>query len=286
MKKLSLKDIFQGSVIDLGIKEILSTAGLEDELAAIDIRLVNRIPFTSLKKNNPIIAIITPQALGRLCVRGEKLCRQMLGDIYKKNIVFLILSKSLFIPDFLKNHYANNHIPIAASEYDEYYLRSLLKALIREKLQETISTNGVLLEVKGKGILITGASGIGKTTAALRSITENCYWVADDVAVIKRNKTGELIARGHKKINKLIHTEATGIITVDKLLDSERVKANTKLTAIVEVNKTRIRDIRITKKEKEILGIKLTCLHINIPSTGNFNENLLKKALKQLTKDD
>ena len=285
-KKLFLKEIFQGNIIALGIKKILPAAGWEKEIATINIQLINRIPFTFLKKNNSTIAIITPQALNQLCVMGETLRRQMLDNIFKENIVFLVLSSSLSIPVFLKNHTANNDIPITASKYDGHYLRSFLKTLIREKLQGTISIHGVVLEVKGKGILITGASGIGKTTAALKSITEDCYWVADDVAVIKRNKREELIAGGHKKINNYIHTEATGIIPAGNLFDPDKIKKNTKLAAVIEVEKAGIRDVRIIRREKEILGINLTCLHINIPSTGFFNKNLLKKSLRQLSKDN
>ena len=161
-----------------------------------------------------------------------------------------------------------------------------MQALIREKFQETISVHGVILEAKGKGILITGASGIGKTTAALKTVTKDYYWVADDVAVIKRSKQGELIAGGHKKINNYLHTEATGIIPVGNLLKPDRIKVNTKLAAVVEVEKAGITDVRMIKGEKEILGVKLTCLHINIPSTSYFNENLLKKTLRQLSKDN
>jgi hypothetical protein len=98
--------------------------------------------------------------------------------------------------------------------------------------------------------------------------------------------SGELIASGHKKIDNYIHTEATGIIPVGNLLDSGRIKMKTKLNAIIEVEKAGIRDIRVTKGEKEILGIKLTCLHINIPSASYFNENLLKKTIRQLSKDN
>jgi serine kinase of HPr protein (carbohydrate metabolism regulator) len=281
-KKLYLKEIFQGKIIRLGIKEIIPVAGLGKELTAINIRLINRAPFSSLKKNTPTLAIITPQALNQLWIMRKCLCRQMLDNIFKKNIVFIVLSSSLSIPCFLKKHTANNDIPIAASKYDEYYLQSILRELIREKFQETISVPGVILEAKGKGILITGDSGIGKTTAALQSVAKDYYWVADDVAVIKRNKKGELIACGHKKINRYIHTETTGIISVGNLINPDRIKVNTKLAAIIKIEKTRIRDIRITKGEKKILGIRLTCLHINIPSTSFFDENLLKKSLRKL----
>ncbi len=158
--------------------------------------------------------------------------------------------------------------------------------MIREKFLGTILVHGVILEVEGRGILITGDSGIGKTTAVLKAAASYCYWVADDVAVIIRNRKGELITRGHKKINRFLHTESTGIIHVDNLLETDRIKEQTKLVAIIKIEKKRTRDIRITKGEKNILGIKLVCLSINIPSTSFFDENLLKKSVRQLFKDD
>ena len=284
-KKLSLKEIFQGSIIRLGIKEIFKTAGFENKIAKINIRLINRIPYAPLKKQNSTIAIITPPALNQLRVMKEKLCRQALDNLFKKQIVFLILSGSLSLPVFLKNHTANSNIPVAASKYDEHYLISLLKALVREKIQNTISLHGVLLEANENGILITGTSGIGKTTAVLKSVVKDYYWVADDIAVIKKNKRGELIAGGNKKIKNYIHTEATGIISVGNLLDPGRIKVNTKLAAIVEI-KGFGKKTEITKVRKGVLGTKLNSLHINIPATSYFDEKLLKKAIRMILKGD
>jgi serine kinase of HPr protein (carbohydrate metabolism regulator) len=286
MKKSSLEEIFQGKIVKLGINEIVFAAGWEKELSKINIRLINRIPFPALKKNAPAIAIINSRVLSKSCKVTESFYRQMPDNILRNNIVFLILADSLSIPASLKNISADRGIHVAASKYNEHYLRSLLQALLREKFQSTISVHGVILEAKGKGVLITGASGIGKTTAALKTITKEDYWVADDIAVIKRNNRGELIAGGHKKIRNYIHTEVTGIVPVCNLLQIERIKKNTKLAVVVDVEKGGNGNISSIKGKKEILGVELTCLHINIPLSGYFDENLLKKALRQLSEED
>lgn len=283
-KKLSLKEMFQGKIIKFGIRKIIPAAGWEKQLSKINVRLINRMPASALKDDAPTIAIITPPFSNRLCMMGEIPCRQMMENIFKNNL-FLILANSLSIPAVFKNIAANTGITIAASKYDAHYLRSLLKSLIREKFQETIYAHGVVLEAKGKGILITGASGIGKTMAALQAVTKDGCWVADDVVVIKKNKNGELIAAGHKKIQNYIHTEATGIIAVDNLLKPDQIKMNTKLAAVVNVERTGIKDIRI-KGEQKILGVKLIYFHVKIPATGYFDENLLKKVLEQLSKEN
>ncbi len=287
MKKiLSLKELLQGKIVRLGIKEIFPAAGMGKQFSQLNVHLVNRMKYSSKKNIVPTIAIVTPLVLSQLLAMKEKLCRQMSDILFKKNFCFIILSNSLSIPDFLKNSAANYDLPIAASKYDEHHLKSLLREVIREKIMETILVHGVILESKGKGILITGDSGIGKTTAVLKSMASEYYWVADDVAVIKRNKKGELIAGGHKKINRYIHTETDGIIAVVNVIESDRIKTKTKLCAVINIEKYGIGDIIITECKKSILGMKLACLSIIIPSTSFFDENLLKKSVGQLFKDD
>ena len=152
-------------------------------------------------------------------------------------------------------------------------------------MQEMINFHGVALEFNQMGILITGASGIGKTTSALRVVQEGHYWIADDIVVVKRNQKGELIVRGHAKIKKLLHTKKTGIVPVKEILDSNRIKNQTNLAGIIEVRNAFISGCSSVTEEIEILGTKLPCLQIRIPSPGYFNKNLLKKAILQLQKD-
>jgi len=276
-KTLSLKDIFQGKIARLGIEEILPSRGWQNKISNPSIRLINRITYPPLKNDAATIAITGSTVLSKICVKQS--------DI-NNSIVFLVLAESSAIPAELKKLARSIDVTIAASKYDKYYLKSILKEVLHEKFQEKVFVHGVLLEAEGKGILITGASGIGKTTAALKTAAGKYYWLADDVAVIKKNKHGELIAAGHKKISNYLHTEATGIIPVADLLEPEQIKKSTKLAAVVEIEKSTENDSpAITQGTKNILGTKLICFQIKISSAGYFNENLLEKTISQLLKE-
>jgi HPr kinase/phosphorylase len=152
-------------------------------------------------------------------------------------------------------------------------------------MQEIANFHGVVFECQGRGILITGASGIGKTTSALVLVKEGNYWIADDIVVIKRKQRGKLIASGHAKIKNLLHTKETGIVPVKKILDSNRIKKQTTLAGIIEVRKAGVSRFSLNSREMEILGTKLPCVQVKIPSSGYFDKNLLKKAIQQFKKD-
>lgn len=285
VKKLSLREMFQGRISSLGIREILPNSGYDEHLTAVNIRLFRRIPSALLKGTNPSIAVFSPQAV-TLLLTGEKIhCRRLFDGFSSRNIVFLFLAQSLSIPLPIKK-IADGKISVAATEYEEYHLKNILQALIREKFQETVLLHGVALEIQGNGLLITGPSGIGKTTASLKMMgTPGCSWVADDVIVIKKNTRGDLIAGGHKKIRKYIHTSATGIISAASLFKPGGIKSNTKLAAVIETARIVKKEKQMSLKMKKILGKNLPCLSINIPSSGYFGKNLLKKAVKLLFQD-
>ncbi len=234
----------------------------------------------SLKKNlSPTIAIMTPQALNKLSAQRINFYSSLL-----KNIVFIVIAKSQKVPDFLKAMAAANRIPIATSGFDEYYLTSSIKGMIREKVHKKTSIHGVLIESGGMGMLIVGASGIGKTTAALKYVQKEGYWIADDLAVIRRNNHGELIARGHAKIKKYLDYGKEGIIPVEKILATKKIKNETKIKAIINVEKILINGSVFSETKKKILDTDLPCLNINISDSGYFNEKLLEKTIKKLKK--
>lgn len=279
-KILSLENIFRGSSEKLGLNEIFATAGLKKEVSALNVRCYRRLS-SSLKKNLlPAIAIITPQAVKQLCSKEINSYRSLFT-----NIVFMVIAKSQHVPDLLKTIAETKHIPIAASAFDEYYMESSVKGLIRERVYEKTAIHGVLIETCGMGIIIVGASGIGKTTSALEYVQKGNYWIADDLVVIRKNIKGELIAYGHAKIKKYLHYGKEGIIPVKKILDAGKIKKETKLSAVIDVERSNIKGKAFSETKREILGTTLPCLKINVSASGYFNGNLLEKMVRKLKKD-
>ena len=92
------------------------------------------------------------------------------------------------------------------------------------KLAPCISVHGVLVDVYGEGVLITGESGIGKSEAALELLKRGHRLVADDVVEIK--KIGEDVLSGTAPdiTRYLIELRGIGIVDVKTLFGVESVK--------------------------------------------------------------
>jgi len=149
------------------------------------------------------------------------------------------------------------------------------------KTKRRVSLHGVALEAAGTGILITGASGIGKTTSAMKAMIPGYFWIADDLAVISESTEGTLSMTGHRKIQRFLHTEQTGIVEVKQIFPASRIKKKTRLELIIDVARTDTDTIRCERSEQEVLNTRLPCLRIFLPQTGYFDQNLLHNAIKQ-----
>ena len=278
-KKLYLENIFLGSSDKLGLNDIYATGELRKEILMQNVRCYRRLSFTLKKNLIPTVAIITPQAVNQLCSKGINLY----GSLFT-NTIFIVIAKSQQVSELMKTIAEIKRIPVAASVFDEYYLESSLTGVIRERVHKKTGIHGVVIETGGRGMLIAGASGIGKTTAALEYVQKEGYWIADDLAVIRKNSHKELIARGHVKIKKYLQYGKEGIIPVEKVLVAGKIKKETKLSAIISVERTGIKGNVFSEAKKNILDTTLPCLNINISDSGYFNENLLEKAIKKLKK--
>jgi HPr kinase/phosphorylase len=128
------------------------------------------------------------------------------------------------------------------------------------KLAPTTSLHGVMLEVFGVGVLITGKSGIGKSETALDLITRGCRLVSDDVVEVKRV---EDTLRGScpEMTRYFLEIRGLGILDIERLYGISAVKQFDYLDMVVELeawNPEKEYDrVGLEEETIEILGIPL-----------------------------
>ncbi len=278
-EKSSLEDVFLDRLPMLGILE--TTARRDWEKVRIGLRIQIRRRITNTKSRDEKIMILSFGMAEKLAVSPEALRENFISRLVSCNTVLLIFAQSVHFPSIVKNLLNRHRLPAAISSFSTHLLESRIKAIIGEKIEQRITIHGVAVELQGRGILIIGESGVGKTTAALKCLSQGDAWVADDLVIISGGKNGKLFLSGHRKIKKYFHTSETGITAVDSILEMAQIKKKTELTMILEIVRADGRGKPPRLTETEMMKIRVPFLTVTIPETGYFDKNLLIKYTKK-----
>ena len=154
---------------------------------------------------------------------------------------------------------------------------SFMAELIRwlgVKLAPCISIHGVLVDVYGEGILITGESGIGKSEAALELIKRGHRLVSDDVVEIRKVSDETLIGSAPDITRYFIELRGIGIIDVKTLFGVESVKNTQSIDMVIQLeewDKDREYDrLGMEDQYTEYLGNRVVCHKIPIRPGRNL----------------
>lgn len=142
------------------------------------------------------------------------------------------------------------------------------------QLAPCISIHGVLIDVYGEGVLITGESGIGKSEAALELIKRGHRLVTDDVVELRRVSADTLIGTAPNITKHFIELRGIGIIDVKALFGVSSVRETQNIDLVIHLedwDKEKEYD-RLGMEEEyiEYLGNKVVCHNIPIRPGRNL----------------
>lgn len=165
-------------------------------------------------------------------------------------------------------------IPILGTDRGTSEFMSALIYSLNMDFAPYTTIHGVLVDVYGEGLLITGESGIGKSEAALELIRRGHRLVSDDVVEIRRPNNERLYGRAPSITQYLIELRGIGIIDVKSLYGVEAVKDEQRIDLVIKLEdwtKEKEYDrLGMTDEYMNILGIDVTCHSLPIRPGRNL----------------
>lgn len=208
---------------------------------------------------------------------------QKMGKTYEKEMIRKIMEFKVPCIVYCRDIEVEEHVLVSAREYGVPILKTakttseFMAEVIRwlnVELAPRISIHGVLVDVFGEGVLITGESGIGKSEAALELIKRGHRLVSDDVVEIKRVSQQTLVGSAPDMTRHFIELRGIGIINVKTLFGVESVKNEQGIDLCIrleEWNKEQEYDrLGLEEKYTEFLGNKVVCHSIPIRPGRNI----------------
>ncbi|MGN0822265.1 MAG: HPr(Ser) kinase/phosphatase, partial [Candidatus Gallimonas sp.] len=163
--------------------------------------------------------------------------------------------------------------PIFRSSRMTTSVMSDLFVYLNRVLAPSTTVHGVLLDVFGVGVMLTGNSGVGKSETAMELIKRGHRLVADDSVLIKRVEN-DLIGTAPERIRYFMELRGIGIINVKNMYGAGSVLWEKQVEFVMEMEPWR-RDKeydRIGGEEnmEEYLGLKIPKLTIPVSPGRNL----------------
>ena len=222
--------------ISLSIQEILhdNEYGLGLSLLAGGRGLAQRVSSSRIQKPGLALAGYTEhlhpdrlQVLGNteisyLNATDCQIVERNLAALCTFPISCFIVTKNLSPPRMLLELAEARAIPVLATAHQSSTFISLITKFLEERLLPTIHTHGVLMDVLGVGVLLSGKSGIGKSECALDLVIRGHRLVADDMVFIKKKMPAVLIGQAEEALQYLMEIRGLGIINIKDLYGVQR----------------------------------------------------------------
>lgn len=142
------------------------------------------------------------------------------------------VTRNLPVPEELIEAASSREIPVIRSGVPTTQLAGQITDFLESKLAPSTTIHGVLVDVYGIGMLITGSSGIGKSETALELVKRGHRLIADDAVEIRQTAENVLIGNPPDLIKHLLEIRGVGIINVMTLFGAGAVRNNTKINIV------------------------------------------------------
>lgn len=208
----------------------------------------------------------------------EGLTDETRREAYEKLMAYdipcIVFSRDLKPDPIFLETAIRHQIPLLSTKKSTSDFMSEIIRWLNVKLAPCISVHGVLVDVYGEGVLITGESGIGKSEAALELIRRGHRLVTDDVVELRKVSDDTLVGSAPDITKHFIELRGIGIVDVKALFGALSVKDTQTIDLVIRLedwDKDKEYDrLGLEENYTEYLGNKVVCHNIPIRPGRNL----------------
>ncbi|HPB90083.1 MAG TPA: HPr(Ser) kinase/phosphatase [Rugosibacter sp.] len=215
----------------------------------------------------------------------EKVKRHM-QTIYSAQPPVLIVTDGLDVSDDIQYDCELTDTPLLKTPLPAAYVIDTLRNFVARRLAETVALHGVLMDVLGMGVLITGDSGAGKSELALELISRGHGLVADDVVDVSRIGLDVLEGRCPDMLRDFLEVRGLGLINIRTVFGETACRRKMRLKLIVHLQKPargvpEAARLPLDAQNETILGVPVH--RVTLPIAAGRNLAVLLEAAVRVT---
>ncbi|MBI0420731.1 MAG: HPr(Ser) kinase/phosphatase [Nitrosomonadaceae bacterium] len=208
--------------------------------------------------------------------------QENINQLDQSSIACIIVTGGASIPTLLRALAESSRIPLLRSPYSGLEVIWLLRTYLGRVLAPPSTLHGVLLDVLGVGVMITGESGVGKSELALELVSRGHGLVADDVVELRRIAPETLEGRCPPMLRDFLEVRGLGVLNIRTIFGETAVRRRKSMKLIVHLLKpggadaNSVERLPINDVNETVMGVNVR--KVIIPVVAGRNLAVLVEA--------
>lgn len=162
-------------------------------------------------------------------------CKNRLNEYMSSKPPAIIVAEEQELKPEIIEIFNINRISILISDLKSSHIISRTSSFLFKHFSKKIRINGVLMDIMGQGVLITGESGIGKSETALELIKKGHQLISDDLIEFYLDSNDEPVGKYIDSIKKWIEVRGLGIINIVDMFGFGAMLEEKKLDLVIDM---------------------------------------------------
>lgn len=220
-------------------------------------------------------------------LRLDAECRgRLLDELFEGDPPAIIVADGIEPSPELVRRAALRELPLITTATPAARVIDTLRVWLGKAVAQSCSMHGVLMDVLGMGVLISGESGLGKSELALELISRGHGLVADDVVELSRIAPHAIEGRCPPLLLNLLEVRGLGLLDIRTIFGETAVRRKMNLGLIVHlVRRSMLEDeyqrMPLEALTQDVLGLPVR--KVVIPVAAGRNLAVLTEAAVRST---
>ena len=283
MSQVNVRQLFEDKQERLQLSRVAGADGTERILDSDEVEISNKGLIGHLNLIHPNwVQVLSQIELDYLRGLSADERDNAFRRIEQSGVTCLIVAGTTDIPVELIAFANQSHIPLFASPKPSVHLMWLVRHYLAKELAESTTRHGVFLDVLGVGVMITGASAVGKSELGLELITRGNGLVADDIVELHHIAPDTLEGRCPELLRDFLEVRGLGVLNIRTMFGETAVRRKKSLKLIVNLHRppggdlSQMERLPLNATHQEILGVMVST--VNIPVVAGRNLAVLVEA--------
>jgi HPr kinase/phosphorylase len=228
------------------------------------------------------IQILGAAEIAYLAALAEDEVRAAIDRLFAGELIAAAVANGETPPPYLVQRCNASHVPLLTSPQPSPHLVDVFRYYLARVLAESTTLHGVFLDVLELGVLITGASAIGKSELALELISRGNGLVADDIVELYRISPDTVEGRCPDVLRDFLEVRGIGVLNIRTIFGETAIRPRKLLRLIVHLEDhshesfAELDRLKVDATFQEVLGVPIR--RVTIPVAAGRNLAVLVEA--------